>query len=279
MLWDKYDSVILDLDGVVYIGDHGVEHAVSSLNSLQSDVAVTAATNNASRTSQTVAKHLRELGLHIEDEDVVTSAQAGAQLLSRLIPADSRVLAVGGDGVAQALIDVGLHPLRATRDHASNHTIALVVSGVMQGHGFDTSWWDLSTASWAIARDAHWIATNRDLTVPTPFGLGPGNGSLVGALEQVTGSSPLVAGKPEPTLFTETKIRKNLSNPLVIGDRLDTDIDGAIAAGMDSLLVLTGIHQIDDVMKRPKESWPTYIATDLRQLLDELPPTSSDRIG
>jgi HAD superfamily hydrolase (TIGR01450 family) len=279
MLWDKYDSVILDLDGVVYIGDHAVDHAIESLNGLPVDVAVTAATNNASRTNQTVGNHLRELGLHIEDGDVVTSAQAGAQLLSRLIPADSRVLAVGGVGVAQALIDVGLHPLRATKDHASNHAIALEVSGVMQGHGFDTSWWDLSTASWAIARDAHWIATNRDLSVPTPFGLGPGNGSLVGALEQVTGASPLVAGKPEPTLFTETKIRRDLKNPLVIGDRLDTDIDGAIAAGMDSLLVLTGIHQLDDVMKRPFNARPTYIATDLRQLLDEVPPTPTGEIG
>jgi HAD superfamily hydrolase (TIGR01450 family) len=279
MLWDKYDSVILDLDGVVYIGDYAVEHAIESLNDLPDDVVVTAATNNASRTSEVVGIHLRELGLQIDDEDVVTSAQAGAQLLSRLVPADARVLAVGGEGVAQALIDVGLHPLRATRDHAANHTIAMEIAGVLQGHGFDTSWWDLATASWSISRGAQWIATNRDLTVPTPFGLGPGNGSLVSAIQEVTGVAPLVAGKPEPTLFNETKLRKNLQSPLVIGDRLDTDIDGAIAAGMDSMLVLTGIHQIGDVLKRDPESRPTYVVEDLRALLGHLPSTLPVEIG
>lgn len=279
MLWDKYDSVILDLDGVVYIGDHAVEHAISSLNALADDVVVTAATNNASRTSETVGAHLRKLGLHIADEDVVTSAQAGAQLMARLVPVDSRVLAVGGEGVAAALLDVGLHPLRATQDHSSNHTIALEVAGVMQGHGLDTSWWDLATATWSISRGAHWIATNRDQTVPTPYGLGPGNGSLVGALEGVTGVSPLVAGKPAPTLFTETKNRKNLANPLVIGDRLDTDIDGAIAAGMDSLLVLTGIHQLDDILKREPMKRPTYVVADLRALLGQLPSALPAEIG
>lgn len=279
MLWNTYDSLILDLDGVVYIGDHAVAHAVESLNALPSDVVVTAATNNASRSHRVVGQHLRDLGLQIEDEDVVTSAQAGAQLLSRLVAQDSRVLAVGGEGVSEALLEVGLHPLRATQDHAANSTIAHEVAGVLQGHGFNTSWWDLATATWSITQGAHWVATNTDLTVPTPFGLGPGNGSLVNSLEIVTGAEPLVAGKPAPTLFLETKTRRGLKSPLVIGDRLDTDIDGAIAAGMDSVLVLTGVHQMADVLARSPHQRPTFVINDLRELLHEKPLAANAEIG
>jgi ribonucleotide monophosphatase NagD (HAD superfamily) len=117
------------------------------------------------------------------------------------------------------------------------------------------------------------------LTVPTPYGLGPGNGSLVAALESVTGACPKVAGKPQSTLFLQTAARVGSQRALVIGDRLDTDIDGAIAAGMDSLLVLTGVHQMRDVMERPDHLRPTFIAQDLRCLLAESAPTPSDVIG
>ena len=272
MLWGKYDSVILDLDGVVYIGDYAVAHAVESLQQLRKSVKISAATNNASRNSLVVAQHLTSLGLPIDEADVFTSAQAGAEMMADLVPANSRILAVGGAGVSQALEAVDLHPLRATQDHVANDTIAGEVAGVLQGHGVDTSWWDLSTAAWAITRGAQWVATNRDLTAPTPFGLGPGNGSLVAVLEIVVGSSPLVAGKPEPALFQKTLKHIGASNPLIIGDRLDTDVDGAIAAGFDSLLVLTGVHQLRDVVQRSAEEMPTYISQDLRCLLSEHPP-------
>jgi HAD superfamily hydrolase (TIGR01450 family) len=271
MLWGLYDAVILDLDGVVYIGEHPVNHAIDSLQSIASTVHLTAATNNASRTAEDVAEHLQELGLNLQPSDVVTSAQAGARLLSTLVPEHSRILAVGGHGVEEALHEVGLRPLRATRDHVANHTIAAEVVGVLQGHGVDTSWWDLSTASWALARGAAWVATNRDLTVPTPYGLGPGNGSLVSALEKVVEFSPLVAGKPEPTLFLETAARIGSKRPLVIGDRLDTDIDGAAAAGMDSLLVLTGVHSWKHAVERAG-NLPTYVAEDLRCLVEPAGP-------
>ncbi|MEN9711580.1 MAG: hypothetical protein RL441_1572 [Actinomycetota bacterium] len=279
MLWDTYDSVILDLDGVVYIGEHAVPHAIESLNQIAETARITAATNNASRPADVVGKHLRDLGLKIEDEDVVTSAQAGAALMSSLVPQSARVLAVGGVGVDTALRQYGLHPIRATHDHESNHLLADEVAGVMQGHGTDTSWWDLSTAAWAIARGKHWIATNRDLTVPTPYGLGPGNGSLVAALEAVTGACPKVAGKPQATLFEQTAKRIGAQRPLVIGDRLDTDIDGAIAAGIDSLLVFTGVHQLKDVLDRPAHLRPTFVADDLRCLIAESRPQLSLEIG
>jgi len=279
MLWEKYDSIILDLDGVVYIGEHAVPHAVESINAVSETIRVTAATNNASREPQVVGEHLRRLGLNIDDSEIVTSAQAGASLLASLLEPKARVLAVGGFGVESALREVGLHPIRATRDHEANHLLADEVSAVLQGHGQDTSWWDLATAAWAISRGKHWVATNRDLTVPTPYGLGPGNGSLVASLEEVTGVCPLVAGKPQATLFEQTAQRIGSTRPLVIGDRLDTDIDGALAAGMDSLLVLTGVHQLADVAARNPDRRSTYVANDLTCLLSAQAPPSSAVFG
>ena len=275
MLWEKYDAIILDLDGVVYIGQHALPHAIESLQAVASHVKLAAATNNASRNSRTVSVHLQTLGLNIGEEDVVTSAQAGASLMFQHAAPDSRILAVGGSGVEEALLEQGFHVLRATQDNEANHIIAQEVEGVVQGHGTATSWWDLATASWAIARGVTWVATNRDLTVPTPFGLGPGNGSLVSAVESVVGVSPLVAGKPEPALFLETVERLGCHNALVIGDRLDTDIDGAIAAGLDSLLVLTGVHGRNDAAMRSADLRPTYIASDLRCLMAPEPPAHS----
>jgi HAD superfamily hydrolase (TIGR01450 family) len=274
MLWAKYDALILDLDGVVYIGEKAVPFAIESLNSVSELLKISAATNNASRTSSQVATHLRELGLNISDLDVVTSAQAGSKLISSLIPAGSQVLVVGGTGVEMAVKEVGLHPIRATKNHESNDIISREVEGVIQGHGVDTSWWDLNTAALAIANAKPWVATNRDSTVPTPYGLGPGNGTFVQLLENLTGVTPLVAGKPEPTLFEETVNRLGVKNALVIGDRIDTDIEGANRCGLDSLLVLTGVHKVADI-RDDDLGKPTYVAQDLRCLLSDEPPNEA----
>jgi hypothetical protein len=271
MLWGKYDLLILDLDGVVYIGDESVPHAIESLNSVANKVKISAATNNASRSPEQVAKHLRELGLQIQDADVVTSAQAGARLLASKVPADSQVLVVGGVGIDIAVKECGLNPIRATRNHESNGIIAAEVAGVIQGHGVDTSWWDLNTAALAIANKKPWVATNRDLTVPTPHGLGPGNGGFVQMLASLSGIEPLVAGKPEPALFVETIERMGAVCALVIGDRIDTDIEGANNCSIDSLLVLTGVHGLQDIPDNPAGK-PTYVCEDLRCLLTDAPP-------
>jgi glycerol 3-phosphatase-2 len=271
MLWSRYDGIILDLDGVVYIGDNAVAHAVESLNSLS--VPIVAATNNASRTPIEVAQHLNALGLAITARNVITSAQAAAQLLVEQLGTGHRVLAVGGVGVEIALVEAGFHVVRATHNHDANDAIASDVVAVVQGHGTESSWWDFATAAWAINRGKMWIATNIDATVPLPWGLGPGNGSFVMALEHATHQVPLVAGKPQSSLFLTAQQLHNLQRPLVVGDRLDTDIDGAIAAEMDSLLVLTGVHRSHDALMRPRDSQPTYIGEDLRVLTLAQPPS------
>lgn len=272
MLWGKYDALILDLDGVVYVGDLAVSHAIDSLNTIAPAVKISAATNNASRTPAQVADHLQKLGLKISSRDVVTSAQAGARLLAENVTSGAQVLVVGGIGVEEAVKEMGLHPIRATRNHESNSIIANEVDGVIQGHGTDTSWWDLNTASLVIAQKKPWIATNRDSSVPTPYGLGPGNGAFVELLQKLTNFVPMVAGKPEPGLFTETVKRLSAKNALVIGDRIDTDIIGANSCGLDSLLVLTGVHRVSDIPDY-ENGQPTYIADDLRCLTQNEPPT------
>lgn len=263
----QYAAVILDLDGVVYIGPDAVPFAIEALNDFSAQGALlTAATNNANRPAALVAEHLQDLGLRISAEHVMTSAQATARHLAAKLPAASAVLAVGGDGVEQSLRDAGLTPVRATQDLATNSDIANRVKAVVVGYGPAVAWFDLATAHWAIERGRPWFATNADPTVPLQFGRAPGNGAIVGLLRTSTSTEPTIIGKPEPALFDALADQVQTRDVLVIGDRLDTDIDGARAARMESLLVLTGVHEPSDLAKRPTETWPTYVAQDLRSL-------------
>lgn len=263
----RFDTLILDLDGVVYIGPNAVPYAVETLNSLAaSGVRITAATNNASRTAGDVAAHLRELGLAIAEADVMTSAQAAAASLAGTLPPGSPVLAVGGQGVSQALEAVGLQPLRASEDLAVCDRVADECRAVMMGYGPLVAWFDLAAAQWALDRGKRWIATNTDPIVPLPFGRAPGNGAMVGLLERSTGRTPEVTGKPRPTLFQAILRTTASQRALVIGDRLDTDIDGALAAGLESFLVFTGVHTPVDLASRAFIGWPSYVGRDLRSL-------------
>lgn len=262
-----YSGLILDLDGVVYIGPDAVAHAVESLNlAAGRGVRLFAATNNANRSASTVAEHLHALGLHIHAEDVVTSAWAAAQHLSVLLPASASVLAVGGVGVSDALESVGLVPLRASADLEATHDAMADAAAVLIGYGPLVAWFDLAAAHFAISRGIPWFATNTDATVPTKYGRAPGNGAMVNLLRGSTGTEPVVIGKPQPGLFEVCVIRHGSRDLLVVGDRLDTDVDGAVASGLDSLLVLTGVHGLADLAQQPLSRWPTYVAPDLRSL-------------
>lgn len=263
-------AVILDLDGVVYIGPAAVPHAIEALNRLAAaGVVLSAATNNANRPAPLVAAHLHELGLHIQADRVMTSAQAAGHHLARALPAGAPVLAIGGDGVAQGLLDAGLTPLRASADLEQASAVADAAQAVLIGYGPLVAWFDLAAGHWAIERGKPWYATNTDPTVPLPFGKAPGNGAMVGLLRTSTGVAPTVIGKPQPALFHALVEHLGTRDALVIGDRLDTDIDGALAAGLPSLLVCTGVHGPADLLDRPASTWPDYIAQDLRSLQQE----------
>jgi glycerol 3-phosphatase-2 len=259
----RYDAVVCDLDGVVYRGPVAIPYAVEALTRLDSPVVY--ATNNASRAPEDVAAHLTSLGLPCDATAVVTSSQAGAWVLSDRIAPVSPVLAVGGLGVAAALRGAGFVPVVPTDVNA----LAIRPAAVLQGYGPDVTATDLAEAAYAVQGGALWVATNTDSTLPTDRGVAPGNGSLVDAVRNAVGHPPhLVAGKPAPPLYLLCAERLGLDvrGVLAVGDRLDTDIEGAVAAGMDSLLVLTGVDDLAAALLAPPCRRPTLVAPDLRAL-------------
>jgi HAD superfamily hydrolase (TIGR01450 family) len=255
---------LLDLDGVVYVGPRAVPHAAESLDSALREHGLRSVfvTNNAARPPSVVAKHLVELGVRAEPGDVVTSAQAGARMLAGRLVHGARVLAIGGPGVAEALCERGLTPVTSVDDGAA---------AVMQGYGPEVGWRELAEGSLAIERGLPWVATNLDRTIPTPRGRVLGNGSMVAALRHATGVTPMVAGKPEPPLMVESVQRSGARRPIVVGDRLDTDIEGAARSQIPSLLVFTGVTDWQDLLEVSPVHRPTFLGRDLRALLDGSP--------
>lgn len=261
-----YDVAMLDLDGVVYRGSRAVAGAPEHVQAVRlSGLRIAFVTNNAARTPAAVAAHLCELGVVAHGDDVVTSAQAVARLVAEQVVAGSRILCVGGDGLRAALIDHGLEPVVSLEQNPV---------AVVQGFGPDVGWADLAEASYAVAQGLAWFASNIDRTVPTARGTAPGNGMLVEAVAAATRTRPQVAGKPEPALFDEAVRRMGGTIPLVVGDRLDTDIAGANRVGLDSLLVLTGVTDLDDLAYAPPLRRPTFVAPDLGGLLVAHPHVS-----
>ncbi|AKT51678.1 HAD-IIA family hydrolase [Arsenicicoccus sp. oral taxon 190] len=263
-----YQGLVVDLDGVVYRGPDAVDHAADALNAaVDQGLPVMYATNNAGRPAATVAEHLTELGVRTDAEHVVTSAQAGAALLADQLEPGTTVLAVGGPGVAIALREVGLDPV-TPGERIEDPEVAGRVRAVLQGYGTELTWSDLKEAAYAVSAGATWMATNVDLTIPTERGIAPGNGSAVAAVRNVIGRDPQVAGKPYPPLYERCAERaeRDVARMLAVGDRLDTDIEGANASGMDSLLVLTGVDGPLALASAPDRRRATYVALDLRSL-------------
>ncbi len=256
---DSYDAVLFDLDGVIYLGPVAVPGAAEGIAQLHHrGTKIGFVTNNAARPPTAIAEHLVELGIPATAADVVTSAQAAAHLLVNRFGPGARILAVGGDGVAAALGEVGLVAVHSADDDPV---------AVIQGYGFDLQWQELNEAAIAINRGAHWVATNVDPTRPTDRGLVPGNGAAVTAVRMAVRAEPEVAGKPYRPLLDDTVDRLGAQHPLFVGDRLDTDIAGAVNAGLDSMLVLSGSHRAEELLAAAPGERPTHVGEDLRALL------------
>ncbi|WP_348789737.1 HAD-IIA family hydrolase [Leifsonia sp. NPDC080035] len=271
---DGVDLLLADLDGVVYKGPDAIPFAVESLNSAAETVRVGYITNNASRTDAAVASHLSDLGLAVRPTDVVTSPQAAVRLLGSHIAAGSTVLVIGGDGLVDEVQKAGFSVTRSAEDDPA---------AVIQGFSPEVGWQHLAEAAFALQgrteAERPWIATNTDWTIPVARGIAPGNGTLVSAVHTAAGRLPLVAGKPEVAIFEEAVARFSADKPLFIGDRLDTDILGANRAGIDSVLVLTGIDGAKQLIAADADSRPTYILRDLRGLSEPYPETVTARNG
>ncbi|MGW4246541.1 HAD-IIA family hydrolase [Nocardia sp. NPDC004722] len=273
-LRDRFEALLLDLDGTLFRGHERIPGAPEALSAGESGQRLMYVTNNASRSADAVAMHLRELGFAASEDEVVTSAQAAARLLAQRVAPGSTVLVVGTDDLMSEVENVGLQAIRRF-DGVSP-------SAVIQGHSMQTAWADLAEAAYALRSGALWVAANTDATLPTERGLAPGNGSMVAALRQASGLEPIVAGKPFAPLMEDALERAGTRDALVVGDRLDTDIDGAHTTGLESLMVLTGVSTLEDLRTQPADQLPTYVAESLDALnhpvaeLDPVTPGSGD---
>jgi HAD superfamily hydrolase (TIGR01450 family) len=263
VLIDSFDSLLLDLDGVVYRGKKAIAGAVESITKAQRlGKSVGYITNNASRTPSQIAMQLREFGISIEDHQIIGSARAAAKLLAGKIRSGSKVLVVGGEGLRTEVEALGFSLVASSEE---------LPSAVIQGFSPEVGWKDLAEAAFAIQNGAIWIATNQDWTLPLEKGIAPGNGTLVGAVHTAVGILPEFAGKPFRPIFDSALSELGFQKPLVIGDRLDTDIKGAVAAGLESAAVLTGIVGNKELLGAKSDERPNYILTDLSELFSDYP--------
>lgn len=263
------ELLLADLDGVVYRGPGEIPGAVAELNRAAERVRLGYITNNAARTDHAVAAHLRELGLNANTDDVVTSPQAAVALLKQTLAPGARVLVIGGDGLTDELGKAGYEVTRSADDNPA---------AVVQGFAPEVGWVHLAEAAFALAEQPGrdplpWIATNTDWTIPVARGLAPGNGTLVSAVHTAVQRLPVFAGKPETPIFEAAFERFNTRNALMIGDRLDTDMKGARAAGIPSLHVLTGVDRPKQLVAASKDMTPEYVVATLAELHEPYPST------
>lgn len=269
------ELLLADLDGVIYRGDHAIPGAIEQLNAAAHRARLGYLTNNASRTDVAVAEHLRELGLQPTAEDIVTSPQAAVALLAKTVPPGATVLVIGGAGLVDELEKAGYRVTRSADDDPD---------AVLQGFAKDIGWVHLAEAAFALAErpgrpQLPWIATNTDWTIPVERGLAPGNGTLVSAVHTAVQRLPEFAGKPERAIYETAFTRFGTRNALMVGDRLDTDIKGARAAGIPSLQVLTGVDRPKQLVAASKDMQPDYIVATLAELHEPYPETRVARDG
>jgi HAD superfamily hydrolase (TIGR01457 family) len=256
MLAERYDCILFDLDGVLYRGDDAVPAAPPTLAELRArGNRLVFLTNNSARTPEQVADKLRGIGIEADPAEVVTSAHATAELLAER--GGGRAFVIGEDGLREALAGAALEVI-----DGEPATADLVVVG------FDgqATYAKLKTACLLVQRGARLVATNADGSYPAADGLWPGAGALLSVITTTTGAEPEIVGKPFAPLFEAALRRGGGGRPLVVGDRLDTDIDGAARLGWDTMLVLTGVSGRADVERTGIR--PTMIADDVAGLLE-----------
>ncbi len=264
---ETHDLVMFDLDGVVYVGGKPIDGVPAQIQRVRSSGRhVAFVTNNASRTPHQVADKLIGVGVDACGADVVTSAQAAARLLAEEHGAGAKILLLGGEGLEVALVEAGLEPV-----DDPDGAVAVV-----SGYGPDVRWRDIMRVSTLVRDGLPYVASNTDMTIPTPYGLAPGHGVLVQTISGFAGVRPVVAGKPEKPLMEETVRRVGGERPIMVGDRLDTDIEGARAIDVPSLLVLTGVCWLEDLAAAGPQLRPSYISPTLEGLFEAHPvPTVS----
>ena len=262
-LYTNFDAALLDLDGTAYAGKLPIEHAAQAAEEArEAGLKIGFVTNNASRTPAMIAAQLDELGFKAQPSDIMTSAMDVIAVMSEHLEEGASVYVVGGEGLRQALREAGYVLVESADDQPA---------AVVQGFDASVTWAQLTEAAFALERGAQFFATNLDATLPQERGFALGNGALVRAVSYATRKRPIAAGKPEPGIYQRGAELIESQNPIAVGDRLETDILGAVAAGIPALHVLTGVHDARAVICAPRGQRPSYLALDMRGLLEEHP--------
>ena len=264
-------ALIIDMDGVLWHGTEpiaGLTDFFDTLNKLK--IRFILATNNASLTPQQYVTKLAKMGVSVTQDQILTSGTATALYLSKLVkPTETRVFVIGVEGATQPLIELGftLTDLYEVSNKDNNQKGADIV---VCGKDETLTWQKLATATLNIRAGAKFIGTNGDTTLPTELGVTHGNGAILAALEVATGVTPTIIGKPEPIIYQQALALLNASpeETLAIGDRLETDILGAVRTGIRSIMVLTGISSEDDL--KASDYQPTWVMPDITAITQAL---------
>ena len=256
---DDYDAVFFDLDGVLYRGPGAIPGAVEGVGRLHArGLRTMYVTNNAALSTRTVADHLSRLGFEAQEPDVVSSAQAMGALLQERLPNGAKVIVLGTPNLVDRVEAAGLVPVDSFRDEPV---------AVVQGYDPAMSWPRLDQGAIALQRGARWFVTNTDSTRPEADGIVPGAGTQVDAVRAAVSDDPeVIVGKPYRPLMDAALARSGAQRPVFVGDRIDTDIMGAHAAGLDSFMVLTGASGVGDLLSAPVHGRPTAIGWNVMSL-------------
>lgn len=234
-------AAVIDMDGVLWEGEQPLPGLIEFFAALRKrPIRFVLATNNATRTPGQYLEKLARMGVTVTPDEIFTSSLATAIYLRERSPGGARIFAIGEDGLKQALAEAGFTFCDLYQNGAD-----YVVVGMDRG----LSWDKLASATLNIRAGAAFVGTNPDLTLPTEHGITHGNGAILAALQAATGVAPIVIGKPEPTMYQQA-LRRLQSDPALtvgIGDRLETDILGAVRAGLPSVLVLSGVSKRGDL--------------------------------
>jgi glycerol-1-phosphatase len=254
----RYDQLILDLDGCVWLGEEPVPGSPEAIAELRAEgKRVAFVTNNPRRAGEEYVTKLWGIGVQASVADVVTAGGAVQHLLAETRKGKTAFV-IGTDALRGHVADAGVRVLNGT-DLASRAELVVV------GGTDDLVFADLRDASLAVRRGAELIATGRDPTYPMPEGAWPGTGAILAAVETATGVSAQIVGKPEPQLLLTAVDRLGDGRTLVVGDRLDADVAAAAAAGLDAALVLSGGTTADEA--RSAEPKPVAVAETLAELV------------
>jgi 4-nitrophenyl phosphatase len=256
------ENLILDMDGVLWTGNTPMPGLADFFAVLErAKLGFVLATNNASGTASKYRQKLAGFGLEIAEDRILTSAEATAEFLGERYQSGTEVYVVGADGLHEAMTARGYRVITPS-EVKRGASAELVVAGFNREVTYD----DLAMGALLVHRGAAFYGTNPDPSYPSELGPLPGAGALLSVISTTTGVDPIVIGKPGPAIFRQAVERLGGSkhNTAMVGDRLSTDIAGGANAGLQTILLLSGVSSRADLVDCPTK--PDFIFEDIGEL-------------